>query len=169
MTTFVLDTSGVVDRGQLTWPNRKHIVEWSDLDPFTQGYIKALFFTSCAHGVTKECEHAVTENGLEFVDQDSDWVIAEGAFPEDYGFSDLAPEALASILADCRAFLATMGPPNRTDIPETMHAVIGHCIAVGDVGNKNRYPQDQRPLNDDAQAGHDFWLTRHGAGFWERT
>jgi len=51
---------------------------------------------------------------------------------------DIAPEALATMAADCADFRLDCGP-----LLDTV---------------------------SDAQAGHDFWLTRngHGAGFWDR-
>lgn len=62
-----------------------------------------------------------------------------------YAESDLAPEALAAIETDCRAFFAA-----HSDLftPE-------HCL--------------HHNSTEEAQAGHDFWLTRngHGAGFWD--
>lgn len=60
---------------------------------------------------------------------------------------DLAPEALAAIEADCRAFF---------DAHHTLFTG-EHCLKYGpDFGIEGR-------------AGHDFWLTRnrHGAGFWD--
>lgn len=62
------------------------------------------------------------------------------------GFHDLAPEALASIKADCAAF---------------------QKMASADLAKSYDYaPFDY----DAAHAGHDFWLTRngHGVGFWDR-
>ena len=65
--------------------------------------------------------------------------------PDEAGFSDLAPEALREIVLDCEAFQKDYGRfwnPHLVD----------------------------NPGKNDAQAGHDFWLTRnrHGAGFWDR-
>lgn len=60
------------------------------------------------------------------------------------GEAEWSPEAIASAVADCADFQEA----NREDLDEvsdTFHV-------------------------DDAQHGHDFWLTRngHGAGFWDR-
>lgn len=52
---------------------------WSDLPPFTQGYIKALLASSQLNKIGKKL----------------------GAFMGVAGFSDLAPETLARIIADC--------------------------------------------------------------------
>lgn len=72
---------------------------------------------------------------------------------ETSGFSNLAPETLASILADC----------------ETFKASAAYKLV--------REAEDNEELGDlfegdggvSSQAGHDFWLTRngHGAGFWD--
>lgn len=79
--TFQLDTSGFVqdwvpphgERAGYAGPNR---VGWTDLDPFTQGYVEA----------------ALT--GVE-----TDEIVPVGYRPA--GFSDLAPETLARIIENC--------------------------------------------------------------------
>lgn len=90
MTEFKLDTSGYVkvthEDGQ--W----HRYVWSDLSPFTQGYIEALFASAWAEPKFR-----------------SDWLLRDvvKGVPEDEwrtdrpAFSDLAPETLARIIADC--------------------------------------------------------------------
>lgn len=57
-----------------------------------------------------------------------------------YGIDDIAPACLKEMIEDCRAF---------------QEACADDLDAAG---------------QDDAQSGHDFWLTRngHGAGFWDR-
>jgi hypothetical protein len=77
---FTLDTSGAV---RLRRDKIRLNTLWSDLDPFTQGYVEALF--------ASEIE---------------DDIGAKVSFARLYGFSDLAPEALAIILADCAEFSA---------------------------------------------------------------
>lgn len=64
---------------------------------------------------------------------------------ENFGPEDFSDEALKRIEADCAKFYADM-------------AAAAPAMLVKD------YWRD-----DDAQAGHDFWLTRngHGAGFWD--
>lgn len=57
-------------------------LDWCDLNAFTQGYISALFETS-AHDLTAEGD----AKGL--------------PYREAFAFSDLAPETLARIIADC--------------------------------------------------------------------
>ena len=84
---------------------------FASLDSFTQGYIEAAFWL-----------------GSE-----------EEKIPED-SFSNLAPEALATMQADCASFQQSFrGLLDQTDA-------------------------------DDHRHGVDFWLTRngHGAGFWDR-
>lgn len=68
--SFQLDTSGHVEAasGDIPW-----LTVWSDLSPFTQGYIEALFAERFQFGV---------------------------------GFSDLAPETLVRIIADCEAAIS---------------------------------------------------------------
>lgn len=65
-----------------------------------------------------------------------------------YGPTDIAPESLASMRAECDAFVDA----NAADLAEA-------CAL-----------SDTREWSYDEQAGHDFWLTRngHGAGFWDR-
>lgn len=62
----------------------------------------------------------------------------------DATFAELSPKALAEIIEDCTTFQAN----HRADLDA--------AYATG--------------LYNEAQAGHDFWLTRnrHGAGFWDR-
>lgn len=105
-------------------------VGFYQLDAFTQGYIEALFFTDEAPGVTTE-EWQATE------DHD------EGSIPGDCGFSDLAPDTLASIQLDCAKFQAD------------------HAALLAEA-----YARDY----DAAQAGRDLWFTRngHGVGYWDR-
>lgn len=74
--TFKLNTSGRVRAA----PNAPHAANWycwSDLTPFAQGYVEAMFRT-----------HVVGHS-------------VNGFGP--LGFSDLAPETLARIIADCEA------------------------------------------------------------------
>jgi hypothetical protein len=66
-----------------------------------------------------------------------------------YNLTDLAPETLASMRADCAAFLRD----NADDLA---------LYAEQQPGNEQYTAADL--------AGHDFWLTRngHGTGFWDR-
>jgi hypothetical protein len=124
MPRFILDTFGVVSvdtrvsEGRA--PGTSHpvvVTAWRDLDSFTQGYVEAMFFTSTG------------DDGEAFAE----------------GFSDLAPETLARIIADCAKFqegaawLRAVNAAKGYDFP------------------------------GEADAGRDFWFTRngHGCGFWD--
>jgi len=134
MPQFQMDTSGKVEQPDSNPAMRTYVgryrsddkfgpLSWCDLDTFTQAYIEAMFFT---------------ESG-------------DGRHLTDKGFSDLSPEALTSIIADCQAFQCT---PAYTSV---------------------RNAEDNEELGDlfescggvSTQAGHDFWMTRqgHGCGF----
>lgn len=130
MPEFILDTSGAVRDPR---PEYQPQLRWKHLDAFTQGYIEALFFTETAPGVST-AEWQATEDH------------EEGSIPADVAFSDLAPQALATILADCKAF-------QEANAAALEDAYTSEAVAY-----------------DEAHAGHDFWLTRngHGAGFWAR-
>lgn len=88
------------------------------LDEFTQGYVTCAFFT--------------------YVPEPDRWEF-------DPTFDDLHPDALRSVVADCRDFQDKF----RVEL---------------DIASK------ERPGYSDNDAGRDFWLTRnhHGAGFWDR-
>jgi hypothetical protein len=64
---------------------------------------------------------------------------------KNYGTEDIAEETLVQMVEDCRKFQAE-------------NALLFHDCTRG----SGEYPIE-------AQAGHDFWLTRngHGAGFWD--
>lgn len=107
-TTFTLDTSGHVKGyvrdfwpadektpqimpGRYTAPN-EWSVAWTDLDPFTQGYVEALLAFAASgpaipHGWYVDPNEARAR------------------------FRDLAPETLQRILTDCAARLAQATPP----------------------------------------------------------
>lgn len=94
------------------------------LDEFTRAYIECALWSE-------------TDNSRD-----------DGGDPLDknYSIEDIAPEALAIIVADCAKF-------------QREHAAL---LAQA---HYNR-----REWTDAEMAGHDFWLTRngHGAGFWDR-
>lgn len=140
MPEFILDTSGEV-RGVSPAPVDAAYggLTWSHLDPFTQGYIEALFFTE----EESLCEqsggtHEMPDVAFDLATMESRFV--GGSSP---GFSDLAPQALASIVADCEAF--------QRDNAATL---------------SEAYQRDY----DAEQAGRDYWYTRngHGVGYWDR-
>lgn len=141
MPTFALDTSGVV--AAVTGnPKIRIDVEWSDLDAFTQGYIAAMFHTEHAPGVLR-----------------ADWTASEqqhrsGAFPEDLGFSDLAREALALIMRDCREFQEGTYQDEAASFARTMEK-------LGE--------EERTEWPGDAAAGRALWLTHNGddGGFFD--
>lgn len=86
--TPALDTSGAVPMSRTFFHPLKSgdaPIVWSDLSPFAQGYIEAAFESLAEQSRT-----------------------GVGSFAR-YAFSDLAPEALALILADCGAIRRTRG------------------------------------------------------------
>lgn len=96
-----LDTSG--DVGPMpAGPMNERFMRWSDLDPFTQGYIEAALSS-----IRKGCEYCsgrgevggwlgqTAESGGYYSEPCDECVPA---------FSDLAQETLARIIADCEAF-----------------------------------------------------------------
>lgn len=77
--TFTLDASGVISIPNDDPYGPTYVVyTWSSLSPFAQGYVEALF------GDLNGRRIRATSDGL-----------------NPYRFSDLSPEALAMILADC--------------------------------------------------------------------
>jgi hypothetical protein len=73
--TFQLDTSGHVSSDEHGWSEA-----WSDLDPFTQGYVEA-FLRDCWSRRMRD--------------------VHGGLWPVKPAFSDLSPETLARIVEDC--------------------------------------------------------------------
>jgi len=99
--------------------------EQRDLERFTRAYIVAMLWSSSDES---------DESGGEPLDAN-------------YSADDLAPEALAAIESDCKAFY-------------TAHSELW----VDQYKNARRFAATESEC-----AGHDFWLTRagHGAGFWD--
>lgn len=87
MTEFTLDTSG---RVPVAYPYLGYDWTWEALTPFTQGYVEALFASMDRRGPP---DWAICNNGK----------TREGYKSALVGFSDLAPETLARIIADCAA------------------------------------------------------------------
>ncbi len=71
------------------------------------------------------------------------------ALDANYSIEDFAPAALASIIEDCADFQSSFA-----DLLAQAYELYSHSP----------------DWTHEAQAGHDFWLTRnrHGAGFWDR-
>jgi hypothetical protein len=81
---FQLDTSGTIRLVPAKSDPDGPIYRWSDLSPFAQGYIEALFADTVAR--IQSGQMAPMEGPRRWPD-----------------FSDLDPEALARIIADCEA------------------------------------------------------------------
>lgn len=95
------------------------------LDTFTRAYIECALWSSHTVPPGTDCEESLDEN---------------------HTIEDIAPETLAAMIADCKAFQER----NDTLIHRAFYK------------SQTRYTAEN--------AGHDFWLTRcgHGAGFWDR-
>jgi hypothetical protein len=127
--TFDFDTSGVVKipAADASGAGGRTPMAWSDLSPFAQGYIRAAFADwhrrACVLPYVKGREwphfeaHERQDFPVAFTDATgARWDIVRhggqwkrtdcqtpGEFP---AFSDLHPDTLASMLADCERFLA---------------------------------------------------------------
>lgn len=91
MSGFQLDTSGVVDApaGQLFDGSRVGCI-WSDLTPFCQGYVEAMF-------ADMDPDMRLSREPQEFY-----WVL---------GFRDLAPATVERIIGDCERYCAESAVP----------------------------------------------------------
>lgn len=71
---------------------------------------------------------------------------------DNHTIEDIAPETLATMIADCAKF--------QTEYSAILKAA--YCCTHCAYDTPQGYSPDK--------AGHDFWLTRngHGAGFWDR-
>lgn len=149
MPEFILDSAGTVHdvRAPSIEAVKRVDVDFCDLDAFTQGYIEALFFTESSPAYdseewfSDECK-AAQEEGR-----------ADGNIPGDTGFSDLAPDSLARIIADCAAFQA--------DNAELLE--LAYALEPG--SPEFMYARD--PI-DPQRAGQLFWYARNGHGIgWD--
>jgi len=113
---------------------------FAELDPFTQAYIEAAFWTECEPGTC----HGEDGNGEPW---NPDY---HSSLPGDVTFADLHPETLAQMVKDCDEFMHSA-------------AWLDACASLDSLD------PDLDGGTDSAQGGHDFWLTRngHGAGFWD--
>ena len=133
MSIFTLDTSGEVTILRPNfWGDGDRVVRWSDLSPFAQGYVEALFASlpffhmecpacewDCIVGPPGLgdlgicCPLCAEDNGRTVTVRTEarvsrDWTgTVEGSDDRKKGFSDLSPEALALILRDCTRALET--------------------------------------------------------------
>lgn len=119
------------------------------IDEFTRAYIECALWS--------ETDNA-DESGGEPLDAN-------------YSIEDIAPEALARMVADCDKFQR-----ERKELLDaayvTARCTCGFSIkptysAHGHAASCDVYRAGEY---DESGAGHDFWLTRcgHGAGFWDR-
>jgi hypothetical protein len=97
------------------------------LDAFTEGYVVCALWASCDES---------TPSGGEPLDRN-------------YEATDIAPESLKRIKADCREF------------QREYSALLAQAYALYSVTDG---------ASPEAYAGHDLWLTRnsHGSGYWNR-
>jgi hypothetical protein len=101
------------------------------LDEFLDAYVAASIWGSADNG-----------NGGEPLDRNHD-------------ASDLAPETLAKMRADCAAFLE--------------HRLGGRLISIAEGLSERGHWVKPGRCSIVEQAGHDFWLSRngHGCGYWD--
>lgn len=136
MPEFILDTTGRVPpfHTSATLSGSKSSgYTWNDLDDLTKGYLEAAFFTSMEQLGER------TRTGA-------------GSF-EQFGFSDLASEALMRAIEDCRKF-------QETPAFKALGAIEDDAVCDALPGGYATFEE---------YAGHDFWYTRngHGCGFWD--
>lgn len=111
-----------------------------ELDAFTYGFIEAMFFTNSSPAWTLADIESDPEGWKEAREEGT----IDGELPGDLGYTDIHPESLAAIKADCEDFQT-------------------QCRVVLDAAYS-------RPGYDAAQAGRDLWFTSqgHGVGYWDR-
>lgn len=133
------------------------------LDSFTHAYIQTALWSSTeyAHGKCPCCGRTALLSHYPEPEYEEQAMCAspgcgtrEIANPppmdRHYSESDLAPETLEKVIADCTAFR------------EKADAIISAAIETGEVSAGPDFDEYER-------AAHDFWLTRngHGCGFWD--
>lgn len=117
--------------------------KFASLDSFTQGYIEAMFFTDSEPGTVRPDEDSAA-------DDPNVWnPDKHSSLPGDVTLADLAPEALARIVADCAAFQKA----NETLLAEASELVPG-----------SEGLQYGRDVLDDGRLGQLFWYARNGHG-----
>ncbi len=130
------DTSGVVD-----CPVGKLISfrPWSDLSPFAQGYVEALF--KSFHAEVENIRSVLSRANVIGTNEHLVRLQAWGAL----GFSDLSPEALGMILADCEALQRNAWP--KADLRR-----LGQdCWRSRQEGRSADFPPLTVSLNDDGK------------------
>jgi hypothetical protein len=123
----------------------EHARAFNALDSFTQGYIEALFFTD----EERLCEES--EGAREMPSVAINMTTMESRFVggNSFGFADLAPKALAAIIADCAKFQTA----NRALMDEASELEPG----------SESFRYGRNPLDDD-RLGNLFWYARNGHG-----
>ncbi|MBB4398722.1 hypothetical protein [Bradyrhizobium sp. ERR14] len=119
----------------------EHQRTFNALDGFTRGYIEALFFTD----EEQLCEESDGEREMPSVAFNMATMESRFVGGNSFGFADLAPSALESIIRDCEAFQRD------------------NAALLDSAYERDNY--------DSEQAGRDFWFTRngHGVGYWDRS
>jgi len=124
--TYQLDTSGAIERGE-AYGGR---CIWTDLDPFTQGYVEAVFTGAS-------------------VDLHAEWLDRVDPYRSP-GFSDLAPETLARIIEDCARFLIAYPAAREPDVPGA-RLVGGYVWTNRQGGDYPDFPPLTVSLGDDGK------------------
>lgn len=86
MPEYILEEAGAVNG-----------IAFDDLDAFTRGYVKALFWLSESCIATVDWDKPESQHRIEEG-------TADGSIPTDAGFGDLHPASLQSIIDDCAKF-----------------------------------------------------------------
>jgi hypothetical protein len=114
------------------------------LDSFTQGYIEAMFFTE----EDRLCEESQGDHEMPSVAVNLETMESRFVGGNSVSFADLAPSALALMIADCATF------------QNANAELLDRAYQLGEA----------QACYDDTCAGRDFWYSRngHGVGFWDR-
>ncbi len=128
------------------------------LDKFTAAYIRTAFWSSneyafgkcpCCNQGRILCKYHPEEE-TEVCEKCASVDADPSPMEDNYSASDLAPETLSTIIADCERF-------QRENVETLSDAIASGKMKCGP------------DFDETERAGHDFWLTRngHGAGFWD--
>lgn len=136
MSAFQLDASGGV--GPMPgWakpvPECNRFIYWSDLSPFCQGYVEAMFADGIRDGYEATADFSTPRHIL-------------SARSSHLGFRHLAPATLSRIIADCEG-LQKLTPPNWGE-SFAAGELAWKCRAGGWVGFRDEYPPLTPYLDD---------------------